>query len=102
MGLKKKAEAVSEAKAVSYDYKVTRASQFDDSCAGFDLQVNGITIYGMIYREYTNSKGQDGFLIDFPSRKGKDGKYYHYCFFPITLEMKNDIKNQVIHIINEV
>lgn len=98
-GVTKKQEAVKEN---SYEVKVIRATQFDDSSAGFDITVNGITIYGMIYREYVNKKKEEGFLIDFPSRKGKDGKYYHHVFFPITLEMKNDIHNQLIHILNEV
>lgn len=98
-GVTKKQEAVKEN---SYEVKVTRATQFDDSSAGFDITVNGITIYGMIYREYVNSKKEEGFLIDFPSRKGKDGKYYHHVFFPITLELKNDIHNQLIHMLNEV
>ena len=98
-GVTKKQEAVKEN---SYEVKVIRATQFDDSSAGFDITVNGITIYGMIYREYVNKKKEEGFLIDFPSRKGKDGKYYHHVFFPITLEMKNDIHNQLIHLLNEV
>lgn len=98
-GVTKKQEAVKEN---SYEVKVIRATQFDDSSAGFDITVNGITIYGMIYREYVNKKKEEGFLIDFPSRKGKDGKYYHHVFFPITLEMKNDIHNQLIHMLNEV
>ena len=98
-GVTKKQEAVKEN---SYEVKVTRATQFDDSSAAFDITVNGITIYGMIYREYVNKKKEEGFLIDFPSRKGKDGKYYHHAFFPITLELKNDIHNQLIHMLNEV
>lgn len=98
-GVTKKQEAVKEN---SYEVKVIRATQFDDSSAGFDITVNGITIYGMIYREYVNKKKEEGFLIDFPSRKGKDGKYYHHAFFPITLELKNDIHNQLIHMLNEV
>lgn len=105
MALKKKVETTEEAKKVEYDLKVIRATQFDDSCAGFDLQVNGITIYGMIYREYVNKKGEEGVIIDFPSRKGTgkySDKYFKHCWFPMTLADKQNICNQVMHILNEV
>lgn len=90
---------------VEYTAKVLRATQFDDSSAGFDLQVNGVTIYGMVYREYVNKNGEEGFLIDFPSRKGTgnfSNKYFKHCWFPISKDLKDDIYNQIVHLLNEV
>lgn len=99
--LTKKASTAEEIK-VNYDFEVLKARQINDNTASFDLKVNGVTIYGMIYREYTNSKGEEGTMITFPSRKGSDNKYYAHAFFPITLDLKNKIINDVIHILNEV
>lgn len=102
MGKLTKKAVKTESSKVSYNTKVLKARQINDNTASFDLKVNGVTIYGMIYREYTNSTGEEGTMISFPSRKGSDEKYYAHAFFPITLEMKNKIINDVIHILNEV
>lgn len=111
MALKKKAtkeevqEQEQEQEKVVYTCKVIRATQFDDASAGFDLSVNGITIFGMVYREYVNKEGKEGFMINFPSRKGTgkySDKYFNHVWFPISAELKADIQNQIVHILNEV
>ena len=94
-----------EQEKVVYTCKVLRATQFDDASAGFDLSVNGITIFGMVYREYVNKEGKEGFMISFPSRKGTGkyaDKYFNHAWFPISAELKDDIQNQIVHILNEV
>lgn len=82
-------------KAFEYDVKVVRAKEFDDGSVSFDLVVNGINIYGLWYREYTNKKGEEGSLISFPSKKGKDDKYYNHCWFPIDEDLKASIIKQL-------
>lgn len=104
MALKKK-EEVQEQEKIKYTCKVTRAVQFDDASAGFDMIVNGVTIFGMVYREYVNKEGEENFLISFPSRKGTgkySDKYYNHAWFPISKDLKADIQNQIVHILNEV
>jgi len=86
-----------EKAAVNVDYtaEVTRAKEFDEGVVAFDMVVNGVTLYGCWYREYKNKKGEDGSLISFPSRKGKDDKYYNDAWFPISAELKENIVGQL-------
>ncbi len=86
-------------KACEYDVKVVRAKEFDGGSVSFDLVVNGINIYGLWYREYTNKKGEEGNLISFPSRKGNDDKYYNHCWFPIDNDIKADIIDQLVKLV---
>ena len=52
-------------------FSVDRATVFDNGGVVFDMTLNGIKIYGM---RVVESNGND--FISFPSRKGKDDKYY--------------------------
>lgn len=71
----------------------------DDNAVSFDIRVRGIYINGMVLRAYKNSKGEEGELISFPSRKGqdKDGnvKYYSHASFFITKELKAELSKAV-------
>lgn len=78
-----------------YNVEVTRAHAFNDETVAFDMVVNGVTIYGCVYREYKNKNGKPGTIISFPSHKGNDGKYYSHAFFPISTELKNHIEKQL-------
>lgn len=65
--------------------EVLRAKDFTedgkDGCSiSFDMKVNGITIYGCWYREGKDKKGDDYQLVSFPSKQGKDGKYYNHAY----------------------
>ena len=51
--------------------KVIRAHQFDDGSVAIDLDVNGVSIYNAVLRE-----GKNGMFVSWPSRKGKDNKYF--------------------------
>lgn len=80
----------------TYEVEVTRARQFKDGAIVFDLRVNGVTIYGMRYIEYTTKEGKPGSMLGFPSRKDeKTGKYYSHAWFPISRELQEEIENQI-------
>lgn len=76
--------------------KVTRAHQFDNSIS-FDVTVYGtVTIYGCTYRTFKpkDSEEEKG-IIDFPSKKGKDDKWYKHAYFFVTDEMLASIESQI-------
>ena len=82
-------------KEVSYDIKVTRAHELEN-CVMFDMEVNGVTIYGCSYRTLERKDGSGEFIkIGFPSRKGNDGKYYSQAYFKVTDEIAEDIEAQI-------
>ena len=72
------------------EIKVTRAHQFEDGSISIDLEVNGVSIYNTTLRE-----GKNGTFVSFPSRKGKDGKYYSYVFVKLSEEDIQSIIEQV-------
>lgn len=65
--------------------EVVRAKQFDNGIV-FDMLVNGVTIYGCRLVE-----GKKGTFVSFPSKKGKDGKYYSHAYVKLTQEDTNFI-----------
>ena len=78
-----------EASNVSIDAKVTRANQVNDTVF-FDMEVNGVTIYGCKVIE-----GKNGDFISFPSHKGKDGKYYNHAWVKLSDDDTAAIVKQV-------
>lgn len=80
-----------EKKTVISDIKVIRAKEFNETVF-FDLQVNGVTIYGCTYNEGKEGKSD---WIGFPSRKGKDGKYYKHAYVELDEAMVNLIDEQL-------
>lgn len=76
--------------------KVTRAREFENAIA-FDMEVNGVTIYGCWYRTYKDKKsGEEKALISFPSTKSaKDNKYYNHVYFYVTDEHIKTIEKQI-------
>lgn len=76
--------------------KVTKARQFKNSRVGFDLKINGITIYSMIAFPYDDKKtGETVWGISFPQRKGSDNKYYNEVYFFIDDELRKNILGQI-------
>ena len=69
---------------------VTRAHQFYDGSISFDMTVNGVQIYNNKLVE-----GKKGIFVSFPSRKGKDGKYYSYAFVQLSADDVKDIVSQI-------
>ena len=57
------------------EIKVTRVKVYDGKTF-FDANVNGIDLYGMRLE-----MGKYGYFIGFPSKQGKDGKWYNHYFF---------------------
>lgn len=78
-----------EASNVVIDAKVTRANQVGDAVF-FDMEVNGVTIYGCKVIE-----GKNGDFISFPSHKGKDGKYYNHAWVKLSDDDSAAIVKQV-------
>lgn len=74
-----------EVKAVDHEIKVNRAHQFEDGSVAIDLDVNGVSIYNAVLRE-----GKNGMFVSWPSRKGKDDKYYSHVFVKLS---EADIKS---------
>lgn len=88
------------------DFKVTNAqvtrAKFmpKSNDIAFDMIVNDITIYGMIYRARKNKNGEEFEVLAFPQYKGTNGKYYSHCYFPISDALKADIISQLDTIVN--
>lgn len=103
-GVTKKQEEKKQDSKVNYDWSIVNTPrEISEGVVSFDLKVNGITIYGMIYREYENKKGEEGYMISFPSRKGTGkyaDQYFSHVWFPISGSMKEEIKYQLVDIFN--
>lgn len=85
---------------VNYTVSVTRAKVISDKkCIAFDMTANGVAIQGCFLREYTNKEGIKDYIVSFPSQKYTNGKgetkYSNYAWFPINLECKNNIIQQI-------
>ena len=84
-----------EKKTPDIKVKVNRAIEFESGDVGFDADVNGITVYNMVYHEGKTKKGYEYSVVNFPQRKGKDDKYYNLVWFPVSDELKADIVKQL-------
>ena len=93
-----------EVNSMNYAVKVSRVKEIPNraGCYRFQLEVNGVTIYGMQYIHYTTKEGKEGDLISFPSYKGSDGKFYNNCWFPCgsDTEAFKEIEKQLEVIVN--
>lgn len=78
-----------------YAVKVTRVHEVKDNTYAFDMVCNGISIYGCYLNQGTKKDGSDYSVINFPAQKGKDGKFYNFCWFPISKELQTEIENQI-------
>lgn len=74
------------------EYEVSKVRIHDESgTVFFNLFLNGVTIYGCTVG--TTKDGHD--FIAFPSRKGKDGKYYSIAYASISDEDQDKILKDV-------
>ena len=86
-----------ESKTTQLTYNISRVKEVTDTMVSFNINVNGVTIYGMKVIKYKSKKtGEEGMMVAFPTRKGSDDKYYNVCTFSMTQEMQDDIINQVL------
>lgn len=76
------------------EIQVKRAKVFESGDISFDAVVNGVTIYGMMYKHWKN-----GAFISFPSRKGSNGKYYNYCYFKVSEDNMESIEDQITNLL---
>lgn len=99
--MKKSNSAAVEEKKYNYEVVVTRAKEVKEGRVVFDATVNGVSVSGFVYIEYTTKEGNEGTMISFPSVKGKkkdeNGKdvYYNTVWFPISNELKENIIKQL-------
>lgn len=74
------------------DIQVTHVKEWDNGIT-FDLALNHVfCIYGC--RLASNKNGEA--FVSLPSRKGKDGKYYSYCYMKLSDEANDAICQRVI------
>lgn len=100
MAISKKKEAVKEAQEKTLEITVKKAKDFTEEGAegcniAFDMEVNGVMIYGCWYREGKNKNGEDFAMVSFPSHKGKDGKYYSWAYVKLAKEDTENISKQI-------
>lgn len=98
-------EKKTEEKAAKREYVITvDAARLTkkDSIVMVDLDVNGVKIKSCMLKEITVSKdgekykkGDITYVLNFPSEKGSDGKYYNRVWFPASKEMIENICSQV-------
>lgn len=81
--IKKKAEQ-------EITFEIKRAHEFKDGGLTFDIVINGVSIYGC-----NVVAGKKGEFISFPSKKGKDGRYYSHAYIALTDEQQDEIINAV-------
>lgn len=88
---------------INYTIIVTRAkdiSKDDNTVVMFDMQVNGVTIYGCCYKSIVSKKtGDTLYIVQLPQRKGADGNYYNVAFFPINKDITERIEKQLNRIL---
>ena len=72
-------------------YNIKRAIECSNGAILFDLELNGVRIYGCHIAE--SSDGNE--FIGFPSRKGSDGKYYSVAWASLSEDDTADILDSV-------
>lgn len=77
------------------DYKILRVMQHGKTVF-FDMCLNGVYVYGL-----TVVSGKNGDFISWPSRKGKDDKYYSYAYAKFTDAQQDDILDAVFAKLDE-
>lgn len=83
------------AKKAGNEIKVLRASTWSkskkaDPVTFFDVEVNGVTIYGC-----TLVEGKKGSFTSFPSYKGSNGSYYKHAYVELSDDDQEEIEQQI-------
>lgn len=78
-----------------YECIVTRAKEIKEGTVAFDMEVNGVKIYGCWYKEGTNKNGKEYQIVNLPQEKGGDGKYYSIAWIPMSKEVRENIIEQL-------
>ena len=103
-GTEKKMNDEEKKERINYVVKVLKAKDFSensklDTNVAFDMEVNGIKIYGCWLKEGNSKNGKDYSIVSLPSQKGKDGNYYSVTWFPISKELTTEIRDQIINML---
>lgn len=96
MAIKKAAEKADAKNVTVNDIKVDRAKEFEKSIS-FDITLFGcVKIYSCTYRTYQDKKtGEEKGIVSFPSKKGKDDKYYNHAYFFVTDDVLAKIEKEL-------
>ena len=89
-----------------YECIVTRAKEIKEGTVSFDMEVNGVKVYGCWYKEGTSSNGKEYQIVDLPQekeyqivdlsqKKGNGRKYYSIAWFPMSKEVRENIIEQL-------
>ena len=88
-----------ETKAVDHEIEVLRAVEFPEKNGqhniGFDVKINGVTIYGCILIQGEKEDGEEYSFPTFPQRKGKDDKYYNIAYVNLSDADKEAIEKGI-------
>lgn len=77
---------------VKHSFSVERVHVFEDGSVTFNMVIDGyVRVYGL--RIYDGRDGKP--FISFPSRKGKDDKYWNHVYCPLSPEDVESIARQV-------
>jgi hypothetical protein len=106
-GTKKNSEGA--ANKVEYDITVTAArATKNDKIVMVDMLVNGIDIKSCMLKEVevqnegkVHKKGDIIYILQFPSEKASNGKYYNRVWFPISNENMDKILTQVQNLLDK-
>lgn len=92
-----KRESKAQKQEANYDVQILRARDNGDKGIAIDLEVNGVKLYGAWYKTYEDRKkqGEETSFISFASRKGTDGKWYNYYYFPVSDELLAEIEKKI-------
>ena len=101
-GTKKNDEGAAR-EQIEYNITVTAArATKNDQIVMVDMLVNGIDIKSCMLKEVTvqndgkvHKKGEVIYILQFPSEKASNGKYYNRVWFPISNENMDKILTQV-------
>ena len=88
---------------IEYDIKVDAArTTKNDSIVMIDLDINGVKVKSCMLKEIeckkdgtTHKKGDICYVVNFPSEKGSNGKWYNTVWCPLSNENIDDIVKQV-------
>lgn len=92
-----------EGNKLEYDVKVMAArTTKKDNIVMVDLDINGVKVKSCMLKEVectkdgdVHKKGDICYVINFPSEKGKDGKWYNMVWCPLSNKHIEDIVKQV-------
>lgn len=96
MAVKKSGKTAETIVVKPEDIKVDRAKEFDTNIS-FDITLFGcVKVYGLSYRTWLDPKdGEEKGIIGFPSKKGKDDKYYNHVYFFVSAEVLAKVEKEI-------